>query len=130
MTTHPQSIRCPWCGAQPTAPCTVPPGPGAKRKVFHETPLKLTSWHPARIEAALTRDGFGGVEIERMVAGVLAAATGKYREQPQCARMPDIPVAPKPSPPPDPENPSAGQPAPNNDPSGAAAEPASEPETE
>jgi len=96
VTTHPQSVRCPWCAAAPTEPCTVPAGPGARKKLFRQEPLKLTSWHPSRVAAAMTLDGVGEGEIERRTTAVLQAATARYREQPGCAAE-TVVVAPQPA---------------------------------
>lgn len=115
MSTHPNAVRCPWCGAQPSEPCSVPAGPGQKKKLFHRSPLRLTAAHPSRIEAAMKLDGAGEGEIERHVAGHLAAAASKYRELPGCARMPDLPTPTTPPQADPPERPAAVQPAAKDD---------------
>jgi hypothetical protein len=112
MSTHPNSIRCPWCGAQPTEPCQAPAGPGKKKKLFVRSPLRFTDAHPSRIEAALRLDGAGDGEVERKVAGHLAAATLKYRDDPRNSPVPLPPTPGKPQPQRPPEQPPAATTAP------------------
>jgi len=58
----------------------VPAGPGAKKKLFPRAPLRLSSYHPSRIEAAMKLDGATEAEIEQRVTGVLGAAVNAARE--------------------------------------------------
>jgi hypothetical protein len=81
----------------------APEGPGEKKKLFRREPLKLTRYHPSRIEAAMKLDGASEAEIARVVAGHLGAAANKYREDPRNSPLPPppTPATPPPADPPE-----------------------------
>jgi hypothetical protein len=70
----------------------APAGPGEKKKLFQREPLKLTRWHPSRMEAAMKLDGASEEEVARAVAGHLGAAAQLYREDPRNSPVPPPPT--------------------------------------